>query len=294
MLAIHPVDHLVLPTVNIDLARERLGKLGFAVAPDARHPFGTENACIFFADGTYLEPLGVASLEECEKTAREGNVFTARDQAFRFRVGEDGFSAVVFGANDAKADDARFRQNTISAGKMLQFARPMRMPDGSESTAGFNLAFAADLRAPDFFAFCCERTNPLPADRGALEHHANGVVGMAEVVLSTSRPAAFRSFFELVSNGAEIVEGSFGINVKTPNVCIAVINSQGMQAFFDLDVSREDAGLHAKAIVFKTSDLSVTTSHLTANGVTYTRKSNRVLVKAAPGQGALFAFEEIS
>jgi hypothetical protein len=29
------------------------------VAADARHPFGTENACVFFADGTYLEPLAL-------------------------------------------------------------------------------------------------------------------------------------------------------------------------------------------------------------------------------------------
>ena len=53
----HLLDHLVLPTVNIAMARERLGRLGFTVAPDARHPFGTENACVFFADKTYLEGL---------------------------------------------------------------------------------------------------------------------------------------------------------------------------------------------------------------------------------------------
>jgi hypothetical protein len=292
MAAAHPLDHLVLPTVNINLARERLGKLGFIVAPDARHPFGTENACVFLADGTYLEPLGVASREDCETSAREGNAFTARDQAYRFRLGDDGFSAMVFGTDDADGDDARFRQNAISGGNMLEFSRPIRMPDGSESTAGFSLAFAGDLRSPDFFMFCCERRTPLPADRSALERHANGVFGIAEVVLSSSRPAAFRSYLELASGGAEITEASFGINVQTPNARIAVMNSQGMQAFFDLNVETEDAGLRGRAILFTTSDLSVTASHLAANGVTYTRKGNRILVKAAPGQGALFAFEE--
>lgn len=88
----HPLDHVVLPVVNIDLARERLGKLGFTVAADARHPFGTENACVFFADKTYLEPLGIANVEESEASARQGNVFTARNQAFRFRCGEEGLS----------------------------------------------------------------------------------------------------------------------------------------------------------------------------------------------------------
>eukprot|EP01133_Synstelium_polycarpum_P029511 gene29511-36177_t len=40
-----PVDHLVLPVVELDTARQRLEALGFTVAPSAQHPFGTENAC---------------------------------------------------------------------------------------------------------------------------------------------------------------------------------------------------------------------------------------------------------
>ncbi len=67
---LHPLDHLVLPVTNIDLARERLGRLGFTVAAEGRHPFGTVNACVFFADKTYLEPLGVASAKECEESVR--------------------------------------------------------------------------------------------------------------------------------------------------------------------------------------------------------------------------------
>ncbi|RUT98898.1 VOC family protein, partial [Mesorhizobium sp. USDA-HM6] len=50
----HPLDHLVLPTRSLEIARQRLSSLGFVVAPTGLHPFGTENACVFFADGTYL------------------------------------------------------------------------------------------------------------------------------------------------------------------------------------------------------------------------------------------------
>ncbi len=137
----HPLDHVVLPVVNIDLARERLGKLGFTVAADARHPFGTENACVFFADKTYLEPLGVASVEESELSARQGNVFTARNQAFRFRCGEEGLSAIAFGTGDCGLDHKSFIDKGSSAGKMLEFSRTMKMPDGSESIGSFRLAF---------------------------------------------------------------------------------------------------------------------------------------------------------
>lgn len=289
----NPLDHLVLPTLDLASARERLGKLGFTVAADARHPFGTRNACVFLADKTYLEPLGVASREECETTAREGNVFTARDQAFRFRQGEDGFSGVAFGTADAVADDTRLRDHGLSAGRMLEFSRPVRMPDGSETTAGFKLAFAADLRAPDFLAFCCERVNPLPADRAALERHANGAIGLVEIALSTSEPAAYSDFLDQVADGPKISQRSFGLMVETSNARIAVMTPQGMEAFYDLPVASDDPGLRARAILFRTSDLSVTASHLAANGVTYTYKNNRILVKAAPGQGALFAFEEM-
>lgn len=290
----HPLDHLVLPTANIASARERLGRLGFTVAPDARHPFGTENACVFFADKTYLEPLGIASLEQCERSIEEGNVFVARDQAYRFRQGDDGFSGVVFGTDDAIADDERFKASAISAGGMLDFSRPMKMPDGTETTAGFRLAFAADLRAPDFLAFCCQRINPLPADRSILERHENGVSGIARVAISTSRPSAFRGFFEDVVGSPRISEHSFGLTIKAANADIDLLTPEGMEAFYDLRVGTDDPGLRARAILFKTRDLSVTSSHLAANGVTYTRKNNRILARLAPGAGALFAFEEIA
>ena len=290
----HPLDHLVLPTISIATARERLGKLGFTVAAEARHPFGTENACVFFSDQTYLEPLGVADRDRAIASAQDGNVFTARDQAYRFRLGEEGFSAVVFGSEDAAADDGRFRAAGLSGGDILEFQRPVRMPDDSRSVAGFRLAFAADLRAPDFFAFCCERTNPLPADRSALERHDNGATGIAEVVLSAPSPAVFAPFLAHVCNQAAIVEHPFGVTVETANVRLVVMTPAGMQAFYDTAVPDDDPGLRARAILFAVRDLSVTAAHLAANGITYTRMGARILVKAALGQGALFAFEEAS
>ena len=288
----HPLDHLVLPTFNISAARERLAKLGFTVAADARHPFGTENACVFLADKTYLEPLAVANREECEEAARTGNVFVARDQAFRYRVGEDGFSAVVFATGDAAADNERFKANAISAGPTLEFSRPMRMPDGRESVAGFRLAFAADLRAPDFLTFCCERINPLPADRDALERHDNGVLGLMEVVLSAPDPEAYVGLIEQAGNNPALSRQSFGVTAQTPNGRLVVMTPKGLEAFYDLAIPADERGLRARAILFRSRDLSVTSAHLAANGIAYTHRNNRILVKVAPGQGALFAFEE--
>lgn len=288
----YPVDHVVLPVANIGLARERLGKLGFTVAADALHPFGTQNACIFFADKTYIEPLGIANADVYEASVRKGNVFTARDRAFRFRCGDDGLSAVVFSTPDADRDYERFAAESIGGGDMLEFSRPMKMPDGSESTAGFKLAFASDLRAPDFFSFTCQRINPLPSDRKALETHANGVTGMAEIVLTAPDPRAFSTFMGIVSSVAPGRDEAFGIGIATPNVRISILSPNGLDAYYDLAAPTADRGLRGAAIVYVVGDLAVTEAYLADNGITYTRGNNRILVRAASGQGVLFAFEE--
>lgn len=228
------LDHLVLPVGDLAVARQRLETLGFTVAADALHPFGTENACIFLADKTYLEPLGIANREECEAAALAGNVFVARDQAYRFRRGQDGFSAVVLSSDDAAAVHARLRKAGLSAGEMLEFSRPMTLPDGSQATGSFRLAFAADLRSPDFFFFTCQRVTPLPSDRSALETHANSVTGISEVVLSEPNPTDFQYVLQEAVDEREVSAHSFGMDIETRNgVKISVLNQAGMSGFFD-------------------------------------------------------------
>ncbi|KQY40107.1 VOC family protein [Rhizobium sp. Root483D2] len=287
------LDHLVLPVIDLATARNRYEQLGFTVAADALHPFGTENACVFFADKTYLEPLGIAQREECEAAALAGNIFVARDQAYRFRRGQDGFSAIVVSTGDAIADQARFQENGISAGGMLEFSRPMTLPDGSEAVGSFRLAFAADLRAPDFFFFSCQRVQPLPSDRSALETHGNGVTGMAEVVLSEPNPTDFQYILQEVIDEREVSAHSFGMDIETRNgIKISVLNPAGMTGFFDKKTTGHSRGLCGRAIVFKVADLAVTGRLLEANAVTFIKKDNRLIVPEAPGQGVIFAFGE--
>lgn len=287
------LDHLVLPVVDLSVARGRLEALGFTVAADALHPFGTENACVFLADKTYLEPLAVAKREDCEAAAKGGNVFVARDQAFRFRRAQDGLSAIVVTSDDAVADHGRFRAAGLSAGDMLEFSRAMILPDGREAVGSFRLAFAADLRSPDFFLFSCQRVTPLPSDRTALEVHANGVTGMSEVVLSEPNPTDFQYFLQEVVVEREVNAHSFGMDIETENgVRISVLNPAGMAGFFGCKTPSHCRGLRGRAIVFKVADLAATEHLLAAHAVDFIRRDNRLIVPEAPGQGVIFAFGE--
>jgi hypothetical protein len=287
-----PLDHLVLPVTDIKTARERLTRLGFSVAADARHPFGTENACVYFSDKSYLEPLGLASQDECREAVRAGNQFVARDQAFRFRHGPEGLSAIAMGSDDADGDDARFRANAMSSGELLTFSRQMKLPDGSEVTANFKLAFATDLRSPDFHDITCQRINMPPVDRSALERHPNGVKAISEVILSEPDPEDFRFYLgEIVSQDEAILDEA-GMELQSANAIITVLNPDGMMALFGMKASCHSRGLRGRAVIFKVSDLAATESLFKTNGVEFTFRDNRLLVPHEEGQSVLFAFEE--
>ncbi|QKW96647.1 MULTISPECIES: VOC family protein [unclassified Agrobacterium] len=289
----HHVDHLVLPVAQIDVATARLASLGFTVAPLAVHPFGTANACVFLADGTYLEPLAVNNPAKYDESADRGDVFTGRDRAFRESLGPEGFSALVARSGDAFADHQRFVTAGLSAGDLFEFSRPVQMPDGSRSEAAFRLAFAASGAAADFFLFGCQRLKALPGDRAELERHANAVKGLREIVLFSGGDAKAARLIETVFDCESAMSPDGDMIFATGNARIRLTDKPAF-AGLDLNTSnRGDGGLRGAGIVFSVTDLAVTAAVLAANGVSSMEAGGRLVVPAAPGQGVAFAFEEI-
>lgn len=289
-----PLDHLVLPTASLETARQRLTALGFTVAPVGVHPFGTENACVFFADGTYLEPLAVADDREAREQARLGNAFVARDAAYRYRQGEEGFSALAFATKDARSDHEDFRGEGVSGGDILDFSRPFTDASGNTSTASFRLAFAADLRAPDIFFFTCQRIGAPKVDRAALQSHRNGVTGIASVVLSARYPFEYAAIV-LMAAEVGMTEPSTGPDVRiiAANTVIDMVDNERLASRFGLE-PLDDAGLHARAICFAVADIANVASLLRTAEISYDTREGRLIVPPAPGQGAAFVFEEKS
>ncbi len=281
---IRDIDHLVLPVSSLGHARSRLSSLGFRVAPDAQHPFGTGNACVFLSDGTYLEPLAIDEPNTYAQHADAGNTFVSLDRMYRQNRGGNGFSALAARSDDADRDHERFVAQDMSGGAPLSFSRPVTLADGAKSVASFRLAFAGSKAGGSFFLFTCQRIAALPADRGSLEQHDNGVKGIRAVVLRASEPQMFGPLMETVFGVSGVGHEDGALSFATSNVPVQIIPSPQHQ--------RDDKGLFGEEIVFSVSDLAVTAALLAANGVEYTRKGARLLVPPAAGQGAIFAFEE--
>lgn len=289
---VRSIDHLVLPVVSLEETRGKLSQLGFTVAPDARHPFGTQNACVFLKSGSYLEPLAVASAEECQAAVDHGNVFVARDQDFRRRHAE-GLSAVVGATADAVADHDRFLENGMSGGDMLAFERPVLQPDGRIARAGFRLAFSADPQSPDFCLFTCQRVRPLAFDKAALELHANGALAIASVVLTAKDPASFLPWLRVALGEGWAEARPHGIAFSTAATQIEILDPTGLQEMTGLPEGEGTEGLSGTAIVFAVADLLVTERLLADNGVAHSRRQDRLVVPHESGQGVPYLFQEV-
>lgn len=284
------IDHLVLPTAGLDTARARLAALGFTVAPVGVHPFGTVNCCVYFGGGTFLEPLAIGDKAAAEMAIVQDNVFVSRDAAYRQRNGKEGFSALVFGTADAAADHRRFQHNGISAGAMLEFSRPFVDAAGKSDVAKFKLAFASDQAQQDVFFFTCQRLNAPEVDRSALERHPNGVSGIKEVVLTAENPLLFKSLLAQVASTDEVLASYACFEIKARNGTISVLDPSAFHARFGLEEAGN--GLRASAVVFAVTELTVVERLLKHGAIAYERRDQRIVVPAAPGQGATFVFED--
>ncbi|WP_192181176.1 VOC family protein [Mesorhizobium amorphae] len=285
--AAHPLDHLVLPTASLDVARARLASLGFVVAPTGIHPFGTENCCVFFADGTYLEPLAVGNGQTAASAIAEGNVFVARDRLYRDSLGNEGFSALVFGTTDADADHARYVEAGLSAGDELSFSRAFTDVNGKSDMASFKLAFAAGDAATDAFLFACERINAPKIDRTALQGHGNGVTGIVEIVAVSDLPAGQRGLISIATGSANKDDDVF----ELPNATLTILHPAAFATRFGIPAGAPSQ-LRFAAIVFSVGSADAAARLLAAGSVEHNIRGNDIVVPPAPGQGAAFIFRE--
>lgn len=274
------LDHCVLPVPDLATARARYEALGFTVAPQGTHPFGTINACVYFADDTFLEPLAIGDAAKVREAVASRNVFVARDALYRQAVGEDGFSALVFKTDDARADHAGFEDGDVSAGPILDFSRAFVDPAGKSGKVSFRLAFAAELNSDAAYFFTCQRIDAVAsAGRAVLETHRNGVTGVAGVTMSAADPQTNAAFLSALANAS--VEHANG----------AIIAHLGNAR---LTVEPGDGPLRLAAIHFAVADVDATADALAAGNVAFERQAGRLTVRPASGQGAIFTFEDRS
>ncbi|MEP9351111.1 VOC family protein [Xanthobacter sp. KR7-225] len=282
------LDHVVHLVRDLDAAGEIYDLLGFTVGGRNRHPFGTENR-IVQTEGFFIELLQVVEPEKIPAATPSSFSFGAFNKAFLERHGE-GLTMAVFEGRDPVADKAEFDAAGFGGFDLVDFSRKARRFDGQDVEVAFSLAFAASPAAPDFGAFTCLQRKPENFWSNDLQRHANGVTGLAGIVLVADSPVDHISFLDTVS-GVSMNRASDGWFVgQTPRGQIDLMTRTLYTDRYGVPAPAGE-GLRLAAVRFATSGAPELRRALAARRMMEEAIEGMVVVPPRAALGAALVFE---
>lgn len=220
-----PLDHLVIGVTDLDAAAARLEGLGFTIGGENRHPWGTANRIVQFADETFLELITPrdASLIPDHAPRRFSFGAFVRDALAK----RPGLSMLVLKSADARADAAEYAALGLGDFEPFDFARKGTRPDGSEVEVAFSLAFARDEAAPECGFFTCQQHFPQNFWSRPAQTHANGAAGIARVTIVAENPSDHHIFLGAFIGERGMRSTSFGIEIAAGDALIEIVSPEG-------------------------------------------------------------------
>lgn len=214
------IDHLVFAGPDLDAMREAWSALGFTLTPKARHPFGTGNSLVQL-ESCFLELLTVEYPDRIPPhTHPDGFSFGAFNRDFLARA-PSGFSMLVLDSSDARADLERYRAAGLKTYAPFDFSRLAKLPDGTEVTVGFSLAFVSHPDMPMAGFFACQQHAPQYFWKPEYQRHTNRALTVLEVALVAEEPERYAEFLSGFAQTAFEREKSGKVTIRTMrgNIC---------------------------------------------------------------------------
>lgn len=283
------LDHLVIGVRDLHSAGLFYEKLGFRVGARNRHPWGTENRIVQFP-GSFLELIAVTEEAAIPPHAERRFSFGAFVRDALAGQGE-GLSMLVLESTDAKADAAAFKAAGIGDYNPFFFERRASRPDGSEVRVAFELAFAADSRAPECGFFVCQQLEPQNFWNPEFQRHANGATALSSVVMLAEDPAAHRAFLTAFSGGAEVLEGNEDYVLALPRGRIDVLDPEAAQGAYHVEPDTTPARFLGFCV--SVPDLDAVAERLSEAEIPFQAGEARLFVPAEAAFGCMIAFEQV-
>lgn len=277
------LDHLVLVTDDLDQNRKDLTRFGFRVAPNGIHPFGTKNACIFFQDGTYFEPLAVHNSQIGRREMAKGNVFVCKYRDYTTKIANYGFSGIALASDSVVADEALFGSHNILLGPTFSFSRALKGADGAEKIVRFHMNFVDGGNQDQFLGFAIQREVPLPNGKNDLTSHPNGVIGIKRLHLQTHTPENYRHYLSVLTGDQTPKQTDKGIAFQIGDRKIIVSKADA--------TTQPSESLKGVAIELKVMNLDETALYFSHNQSAYVENNQKILLhgKAQLGYDLIFS-----
>lgn len=283
------LDHFVVAARDLDALAGVWQRMGFQVGARNQHDWGTENHIIQF-DGMFVELIGLkrgfAPPEPDDPAAPFAGFID------RYLDARDGFAMVVLESQDADADATRWAEAGLGAPRRLDFRRTGRNAQDEAVTVAFSLAFATHEALPDAGLFVCQQHHPENFWFPARQVHANGAIGVADVVMVSRETETAVDVLKRFA-GREPVPGA------VPDV-ITFNTGRGSLSVVTPDVAMHRYGAWTRerdgqfvAIHVRVGDLAATRAHLDSGGITHQWQSNAALtVGPEVAHGVAIVFQE--
>jgi catechol 2,3-dioxygenase-like lactoylglutathione lyase family enzyme len=280
------IDHVVFVVRDLDAARARFARLGFTTTPRADHPFGTSNSLVQL-QGNFIELLGVTDRDKV-MAAGAGRFSFGRFNA-EFLDRREGMTMLVFASDDARRDLAEFQSAGLTAHGPLDFSRKDTLPDGSQVTVSFSLAFVTDPRLPDAAFFVCQQHAPEHFWKPEYQRHANTAHQIAEVVLVADDPKSVKGLFGGLQRPEQVTPVANGLRIQTARGAVTVIAPADFLARFPGN-SWESGSPRFGAVRLTVQDPATAEAVLKAGGVTPKRTQERLWLPPEATGGVVLEF----
>jgi len=178
------LDHIVIAVNDLDAAMNDYRRLGFMVVPGGRHPVGTYNGLIAFADQSYIELI---SFYRDNPDHRWWSALKQGEGLVDFCVRTD----------DLRGDTEKFRRAGVAIDDPVPWSRTR--PDGYELKWKLSLAREPHRGvAPFLIEDVTPREERVPRD----VEHQNGAGGIGAVLIAVDDLPVVRSWYEAVIGSA--------------------------------------------------------------------------------------------
>lgn len=176
------IDHIVIAVHSLERAIATYRKLGFTVVQGGKHPYGSYNALIGFADGSYIELLGF----------HEPSPAHPWWALLHERGG--GFIDFCLATDDILEDHAAFRARGVDCGDLIPGGRAR--PDGYE-VKWINCKVEGDWQG--LIPFIIEDVTPREERLPRETAHVNGATGIHSLSLATRDAARYAGVMAAVA-----------------------------------------------------------------------------------------------
>ncbi len=270
-LPVPTLDHVVVNVRNrMAEAASLYRRLGFTLTPQGRHTLGSINHLAMFGTD-YLELVGVPP---------EGAPGTDPMDW------PDGLNGLVFGTDDADALYGVLSQSGAPVLPPLAFSRPVALPGGPRDASFRTVRVAREAVAAGRVYFCHHLTRDV-VWRDEWRRHANGVLGIDDMVIAADNPAQLGAVFAQLFGADALAPIQGGLRLGVGLSSVDVVERAEVDRRFGAAAPAADGRPHVMvALGLRVIDAARTAAALTEGGIAFTvtgPASLRVAADAAFG-----------